>query len=211
MLYRPSKSSRIEPRFCPDCGHTAGGAPEQTLCSHCGEVLQLQGYCDICESRLRLSVGMKCPKHDVVLVSNESSSTTGSRAARPISWVTLTRFPDSMTVAPARIRLEAEGIPTFVDGERMGGLSMYRVATGGVKLQVPAELVNEARIILSQCWSLESDETDIDDDVGEVVESWEDPFVEPSPSRMWIAEAILILVLVSPLIVWLLVRYYGHP
>ena len=36
----------------------------------------------------------------------------------------------------------------------MGSPAMYRVATGGVKLQVPADLVAEARIILVQDWSL---------------------------------------------------------
>jgi hypothetical protein len=35
---------------------------------------------------------------------------------------------------------------------------MYHVATGGVKLQVPAERLAEARIILSQSWSLPNDE-----------------------------------------------------
>ncbi len=87
---------------------------------------------------------------------------------------------------------------------------MYRVATGGVKLQVPADLVNEARIILSQSWSLESDDAEIDDDLGDVDEDWEDPVSEPSAARLWIAEAIFILVLITPLIVWLLGRFYGH-
>jgi hypothetical protein len=67
-------------------------------------------------------------------------------------------FPDSLSAAIPRTRLEAEGISTFLDGERMGSPAMYRVATGGVKLQVPAEHVAEARIILSQNWSLASDE-----------------------------------------------------
>ena len=35
---------------------------------------------------------------------------------------------------------------------------MYRVATGGVKLQVPAEFVADARIILAQDWSWPDDE-----------------------------------------------------
>ena len=70
-------------------------------------------------------------------------------------------------VAGARIRLEAEGIPTFVEGERMGAPAMYRVATGGVKLQVPAEFAADARVILSQDWSwpgeLDGDDGPLDD------------------------------------------------
>ena len=80
-----------------------------------------------------------------------------SRAALP-SWVTLTVFPNALDAAMPRTRLEAEGIPTFLDGERMGTLGMYAVATRGVKLQVPANRVADARIILSQSWSLPADE-----------------------------------------------------
>jgi hypothetical protein len=210
MLSHSSTGSGLGPRFCPACGHQAAHTPDQTLCSRCGDILELQGYCDICESRLRLRIGMKCPKHDVVLVSDESSLATASRATRPISWVTVSRFPHSLAVAAARIRLEAEGIPTFVEGERMGSPSMYRVATGGVKLQVPSDLVDEARIILSQNWSLDGDETDIDDDLGDVVEGWEDTTAETGAARLWLAEVILILVLVSPLIIWVLGRFVGH-
>jgi hypothetical protein len=153
---------------------------------------------------------MMCPKHDVVLVSDEPTSATRSLADRPVSWVTVTRFPHSLAVAAARIRLEAEGIPTFVEGERMGSPSMYRVATGGVKLQVPADLVDEARIILSQSWSLEIDDADIDDDFGDVDEDWAATAAEPGAVPLWVAEAILILVLASPLIIWVLGRFYGH-
>ena len=84
-------------------------------------------------------------------------------AGTPIAWVTVKRFPDSLAVAAARIRLEAEGIPTFVEGERMGAPSMYRVATGGVKLQVPAELTAEARVILDQEWSWPDDELELEE------------------------------------------------
>ncbi len=40
----------------------------------------------------------------------------------------------------------------------MGGSGMYLVATRGVRLQVPADRVGDARIILSQNWSLPTDE-----------------------------------------------------
>ena len=210
MLSFSSTASNFGPRFCPACGHQGEDHPEQALCGRCGETLEIQGYCDICESRLRLSVGKRCPKHDVVLGSDEPDSARHSLANRPISWVTVTKYPHSLAVAAARIRLEAEGIPTFVDGERMGSPSMYQVATGGVKLQVPAELVDEARIILSQSWSLETDDSDNGDDFGDIDEDWADTTAEPSAVHLWVTEAVLILVLVSPLIIWVLGRFYGH-
>ena len=64
------------------------------------------------------------------------SPPAGSRfAILPIRWPPKLRG----------IRLEAEGIPTFVDGERMGSRSMYHVATGGVRLMVPDSLAPEPR------------------------------------------------------------------
>ena len=64
------------------------------------------------------------------------------------------RLSDRATAAILRGRLEAEGIPTLLDGERMGTAGMYLAATRGVRLQVPADKVAEARIILDQKWSL---------------------------------------------------------
>ena len=118
-------------------------------------------------------------------------------------------FADSLAVAAARIRLEAEGIPTFLEGERMGSSSMYQVATGGVKLQVPADLVGDARIILAQSWSLGPVE-DEDDDLGEVENDWDETATQPSMTRFRVAEAIFVIVLISPLIIWVLGRFYGH-
>jgi len=147
-----------------------------------------------------------CPKHDVELVADEPGPMARVAPGQPISWVTVTKFPHSLDAAAARIRLEAEGIPTFVEGERMGSPSMYRVATDGVKLQVPGDLAAEARVILSQSWSLPGDEMDVDDDFGN---DWEDLAPEPSPIRGWIVEAILILSLLSPAIIWLVAKLSG--
>ena len=50
---------------------------------------------------------------------------------------------------------------------------MYQVATGGVKLQVPEEALDEARIIASQLWSPPpADPDDLDD-------AWDE--LAPSP------------------------------
>jgi hypothetical protein len=85
-------------------------------------------------------------------------------AGDSVSWATVKVFPNSLVAAVPRSRLEAEGIPTFLDGERMGGPGMYGAATVGVKLQVPADRAADARIVLSQHWALPNDEKgDFDD------------------------------------------------
>jgi hypothetical protein len=108
-----------------------------------------------------LPVDALCPKHEIAL--DEAPDADLAKQIpfdQQISWVTVKVFPDSLSAAVPRSRLEAEGIPTFVEGERMGSPAMYRVATGGAKLQVPADRADDARIILSQRWSLPGDEHD---------------------------------------------------
>jgi hypothetical protein len=206
---RPSATKSSAPRFCPDCGQ-ARVSTDGDLCGRCGATVLVQGYCPICESRLRLPVGATCPKHDVKLLSDDAESRPLLADDASIAWITVKRFPDSLTVAAARIRLEAEGIPTFVEGERMGAPSMYRVATGGVKLQVPAELTAEARIILDQDWSWPDDELDLDDGPGQE----DDPGLEervhfPDSPRAFLIELIVVLALAIPMIAWLIVHFRG--
>jgi hypothetical protein len=153
-----SSRSTIDPSFCPSCGVAASTDQDPRLCSECGETLVAQGYCPVCEARWRLAVGASCPKHDVPLEAGPETSSEPHGARETISWRTVKVFPNSLAAAVPRSRLEAEGIPTFVEGERMGSPGMYPAATVGVKLQVPAERADEARIILSQNWSIPSDE-----------------------------------------------------
>jgi hypothetical protein len=124
-----------------------------------------------------------------------------------ITWVTARRFPDTMAASGARIRLEAEGIPTFLEGERMGAPSMYRVATGGVKLQVPAELAADARIILAQDWSWPDDELETDD--GPEPDREDLPPAGDRSLRTWLIEACVVMVLAIPLIFALLRHLRG--
>jgi hypothetical protein len=206
MLPKTSGTKTIEPRYCPACRLQARETQDGALCAACGATLVVQGYCPVCEARWRLPVGASCPKHDIELVAEEPVKLTRLASGRRISWVTVAKFPHTLAVAPACIRLEAEGIPTFVEGERMGSPSMYRVATGGVKLQVPAELAAEARVILSQDWSLPSDDSELDDLFDELLE---EPAEERRPTRQWIVDAIVVAVLITPLVVWLIVRALG--
>jgi hypothetical protein len=148
------------PQFCPACKNAARVNHVSSLCAECGESLVPQGYCPVCERFIRLPVDDLCPKHDVVLEVGPPPAIEPIAADQNVTWVTVKVFSDSLSAAIPRSRLEAEGIPTFVEGERMGSPAMYRVATGGVKLQVPAEQAADARIILSQSWALPGDEKD---------------------------------------------------
>ena len=104
---------------------------------------------------------MLCPKHDLPLDALGPPVLRFDVQGQPVRWVTVCHFNDSLAAQAPRIRLEAEGIPTFVDGERMGAPSMYHVATGGVRLRVPDSLAADARIILSQTWSALAAELDL--------------------------------------------------
>src|SRR5262245_41828622 len=135
-------------RFCPRCGHVEPAGP--VLCRECGESLAAQGYCAVCETYWALAPGTPCPKHEVALESDPPGPAEVFSPGNDQAWVTVGSFADALRAEAPRIRLESEGIPTFLEGERMGGPSMYQVATGGVKLQVPESLVADARILLAQ-------------------------------------------------------------
>jgi len=116
-------------------------------------------------------------------------------------WVTIHQYGDPVVAEISRIRLEAEGIPTFLEGERMGGYGVYQLATGGMKLQVPRHLRDEARIILSQSWTPPSlPDHDVDD-------AWEELEPEPGHLRRRIMRVFIVLMLGWPaihLIAWFL-------
>jgi len=158
MFPKKSISASLGPRICPKCRLVINDDTAGSLCPDCGATTYPQGYCPVCEDYIRLPVGALCPKHDVELEAGIPPSINSIALGEAVSWVTIVVLPDSLAAAAPRIRLEAEGIPTFLEGERMGSPGMYRQATGGVKLQVPSDQAAEARIILSQSWSLPSDE-----------------------------------------------------
>ncbi len=184
------------PRFCPDCGHSAGTASSD-LCERCGSTLVPQGYCPVCEAHVRSPIGSLCPKHDVKLLADDEILRPPAVAGDSVRWTTVRRFPDTLAVAAAVIRLEAEGIPTFVEGERMGAPAMYRVATGGVKLQVPAELAAEARVILDQGWDWPDDEFDLEDDPPDHHEHADPASVRPRWSLLAIEAAIVLIAITA--------------
>ncbi|MEO6808274.1 MAG: hypothetical protein ABI353_04095 [Isosphaeraceae bacterium] len=177
------------PLFCARCRR--GADDLSPLCPHCGETRQAQGFCTVCEAYWRLPAGADCPKHDLPLEAarppDESLLALGERP----DWITVGRFGHPMQAEAPRLRLEAEGIPTFVDGARMGDNSIYQGATGGVQLQVPRSLVHEARVLLAQSWApiIPEDDDDLDD-------AWEELAPDPGARLRTLMRGAMILVLV---------------
>lgn len=185
-------------RFCRRCRLSVEGDPASTSCLRCGDSLMPQGYCPICESYVLQTPGEFCQKHDVSLEEGEDPGPhVYGKPGDSIKWVTLETYLDRSRAEGLRIRLEAEGIPTFVDGERMGSMSMYQVATGGVRLQVPEGLVDDARIILSQSWAppFQDEDDDLED-------AWGGLEPEPGLSRRFVMKGFILYWLLAPILLY---------
>ena len=154
-------SMEAQPSYCGRCGRE--GTPGADLCKECGETLLLQGYCAVCERFWRLPEGAHCPKHDLALAEGPLPQKPAFGEDDAIDWVTVGSFANPMEAEARRLRLEAEGIPTFLDGARMGANAIYAVATGGIKLQVPRALIPEARVLLSQSCAIPAHPDDLED------------------------------------------------
>jgi len=196
----------VVPRFCPRCG--VAGQTVQALCAECGDRLRPQGYCAICEGFRRQEIGTECPKHDVELIAEPPRHEPFGRPGERHSLVTVATYSHPNQVNGPRIRLEAEGIPTFLDGERIAGNTLYQVATGGVRLQVPADHASASRILIAQTWSPPPEIAGVADD------EWEDPEIElghasgPGSRRRAVMKAAILVILFGPVVIvslqWLL-------
>lgn len=184
------------PLYCPRCQRPSGRGA--TLCADCGERLLVQGYCPICERFWARPVGSDCPKHDVPL-DDRPPARAPAEGAR---WVTAGLYADALKAEAPRIRLEAEGIPTFVEGERMGGHSMYPVATGGVKLQVPQPMLADARVLLAQTWAAPPSADDLDD-------AWDELAPDPGAARRSVMRGLIYLVLFGPMVLVIVAKLLG--
>jgi hypothetical protein len=190
MNNRAGNTTRA-PVFCPRCRR--GGDPEDRLCPRCGDELLRQGYCPICKGWVQAPPGSDCPKHEVETLDGVpdpgfDSSTT------PL--VTIASFGLPAEAHGPKLRLEAEGIPVFLDGARMGENVIYGVATGGVKLQVPQEFADDARVLLAQSWAAPKGE-DPDD-------PWEGLAPDPVERRRSVMKVMILVFLFGPLVVSLL-------
>lgn len=173
------------PAFCPRCG--VARKPGGALCAECGDRLIEQGYCGVCERFWLRRVGDPCPKHEIPLETGPAAGL----APGYVDWVTIASYAQPIQAQAPRIRLEAEEIPTFLEGEHVASHGAYHVATGGVRLQVPAELADEARVILSQTWSHPIEDDDLDD-------AWDELAPEPGARRRAVMRALIVLILLMP-------------
>ncbi|WP_435005261.1 hypothetical protein P12x_003156 [Tundrisphaera lichenicola] len=183
-------------RYCARCGGEGRG--ESALCQECGEKLRFRGYCPICESFWKLDPGADCPKHEVELIEEAPQHESFGQPGEKTSLVTVATYSHPNLANAPRIRLEAEGIPTFLDGERIAGNTLYQVATGGVRLQVPSPLASAARILIDQSWAPPPDTEDDTED------AWEDLAPEPGARRRAIMKLAIFVFLFGPTVVALI-------
>jgi hypothetical protein len=197
------------PSYCPRCGRVE--PKPGALCTSCGESLRAQGYCPVCEQYWPRDVGADCPKHDIPLEAASALPVEGDPAEATARWVAVSTYADALAAEAPRQRLEAEGIPTFIDGSRMGSRSMYNIATGGVRLLVPEPLAGDARILLSQSWATPPEIDGVED-------VWEDLSPEPPDRRRPVLKILILLWLLGPIALFLLaglvatiVRFFPWP
>jgi hypothetical protein len=187
-------STADPPRFCPDCARPAG--PHDRLCRYCGSRCEPQGYCGVCEAFWPQPVGSRCPKHDLPLEPGSLPRPDLRPAGGRPDWRTVARYASAAQAQGPRLRLEAEGIPTFLDGLRMATALLGHPVVGGVKLQVPADLVDEARILLDQTWDVPPAPDDLED-------AWDELAPEPGARRRAVMRWAIILMLALPLLPFL--------
>jgi hypothetical protein len=180
-----------QPRFCPRCRR--GRPCDLTLCPECGETLRGQGFCATCEQYWPHPEGAECPKHEVPLLAGRPELAV-FRAGDQADWVTVTSFDHPIQAEAARIRVDAEGIPVLLQGQRVAG---FHGGIGGIALQVPRALVQEARILLSQSWAppFEGEEWEEDGD-----EPAAEPGLEPEHAASPLPWALALGVLLATLI-----------
>jgi hypothetical protein len=134
--------------------------------------------------------GSECRKHDVELLDRPESPAFDCASSK---LVTIASYGVTSGALGPKLRLEAEGIPTFLSGARMGENAIYQVATGGVKLQVPEEFAADARVLLAQTWAAPPEDNDPDD-------PWEGLVPDPAEKRRSVMKVAILVFLFGPAI-----------
>jgi len=119
---------------------------------------------------MRAKVGTPCPKHEIPL---EDWADDPESTIQPGDWVTVLRVHHPSAALAPRLRLEAEGIPSFLEGERMGPETA--LAAGGLRLLVPDSHAEQALEILREVADCRTDRLN-----SELAESTRNP---ASPTR----------------------------
>lgn len=195
--------TRSAPRYCPRC---LGDVPPEpgSLCARCGDRSEPQGYCGVCRSYWRLPIGGDCPKHEIPLDEGADHEESPFAEGEPAVWDTVARYNHPASAQAPRIRLEAEGIPTFLDGERMASHAIHHPTAGGVRLKVPRPMADEARVILAQSWAPLPTDDGLDDWDWEAADA-DEP--EPGARRRAVMRGAIVIFLTLPLlralVVWL--------
>ncbi|MDX2035942.1 MAG: DUF2007 domain-containing protein [Isosphaeraceae bacterium] len=181
--------------YCPRCERRSENGPG--LCPNCGDTCRIGGFCPICDQSLPVAIGAPCPKHDLPLLDpvEADAEPPGSES---VELALIRAFTDETEAGAARVRLEAEGIPTFLDSARMGSRSFYSNATGGVKLLVPRELEADARVILDQVWTVPETEDEIEED------AFENLAPDPAAWRRSVMKRIILVIIFGPVVLTLL-------
>ena len=80
-----------------------------------------------------------------------------------VKWMRIASFGDADTAHVARLQLDAEDIPNYLDNENVATLLWYmQPAVGGVYLCVPQEFADQARSLLHPA-SQEDEQVESDD------------------------------------------------
>jgi hypothetical protein len=189
-MNHPRSEHATAPLYCARCRRVGEG--DERVCQKCGDALLPQGYCTVCEDWALAGPGQVCPKHDLELLDRPDESENAGSSAR---LVTIASYSVPSQAHGPRLRLEAEGIPVFLQGERMGDNAIYSVATGGVKLQVPEPFVGDARVLLSQTWTSPEKPEELDPD-----DPWEGLGPEPAERRRSVMKLAILIFLLWPLV-----------
>lgn len=203
--------------YCPQCGPLVYPPLDGVLCPFCGEKLRPNSYCQVCEATWPLPADTPCPKHDLPLVTGQSPvgfpvpapttdqaptpAPTSPAASQSPQWTTIKVFTQPAEAQACRLLLESQGILTFLANERMSTNITNNVVLGGAKLQVPREQVDDARVILDQCWSLPKH----DGPLGEIEteDEWDSLAPEPWIRRKRVMKAVIVLLLAGPVLLFL--------
>lgn len=158
----------------------------------------------MCEGYWPLPEGAACPKHEVPL----GPAAGGDERARgaqggAVAWRAVGQFNRPAEAEAARLRLEAEGIRTFLDNTRMASHGMLDPSAVRLRVMVPEEEAQDARILLDQTWSYDEIDDETIDPHGEELGP------SPGDGRRAVMRVLIVVLLGLPLATYVLETLIG--